>query len=171
MSDPATAASTTDDLVLQHRVERFLFLEARLLDERRFEEWRDLFTEDGVYWMPSRHDQESADEVVSVFYDDRSVMASRIRRLRHPDAHIQAPVSWTAHGVTNIEVERGGEPGGPLVVHAVFHMAEYRRDAPRWFVGRYRFELVPEGSSFRIRMKKVVLVNCESALPAMAIYA
>ena len=65
------------DLDLQHRVERFLYLEARLLDEQHFEQWRDLFTEDGVYWMPSRHDQTSADEVVSVFYDDRSVMASR----------------------------------------------------------------------------------------------
>ena len=158
------------DLALQHRVERFLYLEARLLDEQRFEQWRDLFTEDGVYWMPSRHDQTSADEVVSVFYDDRSVMASRIRRLRHPDAHIQAPVSYTSHGITNIEIEADPGPGGNLVVHAVFQMAEYRRADPRWFAGRYRFELVAGDGSFRMRMKKVLLINCESALPAMAIY-
>lgn len=155
---------------LQHRVERFLYLEARLLDEQRLEQWRDLFTEDGVYWMPSRHDQTSADEVVSVFYDDRSVMASRIRRLRHPDAHIQAPVSFTAHGVSNIEIDPVPAAAGALVVHAVFNMAEYRRESPRWFAGRYRFALVPAGESFLIRMKKVMLINCEAALPAMAIY-
>jgi 3-phenylpropionate/cinnamic acid dioxygenase small subunit len=158
------------DLALQHRVERFLYLEARLLDEQRFEQWCDLFTDDGVYWMPSRHDQTSTDEVVSVFYDDRSVMASRIRRLRHPDAHVQAPVSCTAHGVSNIEIDPEPGEAGTLVVHAVFQMAEYRRDTPRWFAGRYRFELTPSGEAFRIRMKKVMLINCESALPAMAIY-
>jgi len=158
------------DLALRHRVEQFLYLEARLLDEHRLEQWRDLFTEDGVYWMPSRHDQTSADEVVSVFYDDRSVMASRIRRLRHPDAHIQAPLSHTVHGVSNIEIDPEPGASGALVVHAVFQMAEFRRDSPRWFAGRYRFELAPSGEAFRIRMKKVMLINCESALPAMAIY-
>lgn len=167
MSDVLRAASDSE---LNHRVEQFLFMEARLLDQRQFEAWCELFTEDGVYWMPSRHDQTSADEVVSVFYDDRAVMASRIRRLRHPDAHIQTPVSHTAHSVTNIEIEPARDPDGLLIVHAVFQMAEYRRQAPRWFAGRYRLLLKETAEGFRIRMKKVVLIDCESALPAMAIY-
>lgn len=152
-------------------VEQFLFHEARLLDERRFEDWRDLFTEDGVYWMPTRHDQTSTDEVVSVFFDDRGVMASRIRRLRHPDAHIQVPVSRTAHLVGNVEVERAPDADGNIVVHAVFLMTEYRRDNPRWLSGRYRYLLARSGSQWRIRMKKVTLINCDAPLPAMAVYA
>src|ERR671925_361009 len=35
-------------------VEQFLYREARLLDERRFHEWLELFTEDVRYWMPGR---------------------------------------------------------------------------------------------------------------------
>ena len=35
-------------------VEQFLYREARLLDERRFHEWVELFTEDVRYWMPVR---------------------------------------------------------------------------------------------------------------------
>ena len=46
-----TTASRTE---LRLEVEDFLYHEARLLDERRFHEWLDLFTEDVVYWMPTR---------------------------------------------------------------------------------------------------------------------
>src|SRR5207253_6730557 len=35
-------------------VEQFLYREARLLDERRFREWLELFTEDVRYWMVTR---------------------------------------------------------------------------------------------------------------------
>jgi len=165
---PAVAKAAPPD---PRTVEQFLYREARLLDERRFEEWRELFTEDGVYWMPSQHGQPNADEVVSIFYDDRGVMASRIRRLRHPDAHIQIPYSHTAHLVGNVEVEPAPDADGLVVVHAVFFMAEYRRDEPRWLSGRYLYRLQPTPDGLRIRMKKVMLVNCEAALPAMAVYA
>jgi benzoate/toluate 1,2-dioxygenase beta subunit len=152
-------------------IEQFLYREARLLDERRFEEWRDLFADDGVYWMPTQHGQTSTDEVVSIFYDDRGVMASRIKRLRHPDAHIQVPVSHTAHLVGNVEVEPAPDADGNIVVRAVFLMTEFRRDEPRWLSGRYRYLLARSGADLRIRMKKVELINCDAALPAMAVYA
>jgi 3-phenylpropionate/cinnamic acid dioxygenase small subunit len=35
-------------------VEQFLYREARLLDERRFRDWLELFTEDVHYWIGSR---------------------------------------------------------------------------------------------------------------------
>lgn len=151
-------------------IEQFLYREARLLDERKFEAWRDLFTEDGIYWMPTQPDSDP-DQVVSVYYDDRSVMASRIRRLRHPDAHIQIPASRTAHLVTNIEAEPASGPDGDVVVHATFIMTEFRRSEPRWLSGRYRYQLVPTADGLRIRRKTVVLINCDAPLPAMAIYA
>ena len=39
------------------RVEQFLYREARLLDERRFHEWLELFTEDVHYWMAGRRNR------------------------------------------------------------------------------------------------------------------
>jgi len=151
-------------------VERFLYREARLLDERRFEEWRELFAEDGVYWMPSRHDQTSPDDTVSILYDDRAMMAARITRLRHPEVHVQSPFSHTVHMVSNVELEPQPDAGGAHVVHAAFLMAEYRMEEPRWYSGRYLYHLARSGEDFRIRSKKVVLVNCTAALRAMAIY-
>ena len=45
-------------------VQQFLFSEARLLDERRFDDWLALFSDDAIYWMPVRHNRlrESMDE-------------------------------------------------------------------------------------------------------------
>ncbi len=40
------------ELLLARDVETFLIHEAGLLDDRRFEDWADLFTEDGYYWRP-----------------------------------------------------------------------------------------------------------------------
>ena len=54
------------DLLLISRVEQFLFQEARLLDERLFEEWLALFSDDGVYWIPARIKQEDPIEEVSI---------------------------------------------------------------------------------------------------------
>jgi ethylbenzene dioxygenase beta subunit len=183
----ATAPSSRVDLPAPdlRDVEQFLYREARLLDERRFEEWSNLFTEDGVYWVPTRQDQKSPDECVSIFYDTRDVMAARIRRLSHPDAHIQAPPSSTTHLVTNVEfapeaVTIAGSSTEPVWrAHAAFAMAEYRRGEPRWYAGRYEYHLVqgatanahaePAGT-LRIRLKKAVLVNCAGSFTAMAVY-
>ena len=151
-------------------VEQFVYREARLLDERRFDAWRDLFTEDGDYWAPTHHDQASPDERVSLFYDTRATMAARIARLTHPDAHAQLPRSHTAHLVSNIEIEPQAQSEQEFRVHAVFLMGEYRHTEPRWYSGRYEYTLRRIESKLKIARKKVLLVNCEAAFTAMAIY-
>ncbi len=45
-------ASLIERLLLTQEIEEFLYHEAELLDERRYEEWLDLLTEDVRYWMP-----------------------------------------------------------------------------------------------------------------------
>jgi 3-phenylpropionate/cinnamic acid dioxygenase small subunit len=150
-------------------VEQFLFLEARLLDERRFQAWYDLFTEDGVYWAPTRHEQASPVEAVSLFYDDRVTMAARIKRLSHPQAHIQVPISRTAHLVSNIELD-AASTAETIIVHASFFMAEHRQDEPRWYGGRYEYRLRPTADGLRIAHKKVVLVNAGAAFTSMSVY-
>ena len=43
-----------ENMLLQHEVEQFLYHEARLLDERKFDDWLALLTDDVHYWMPIR---------------------------------------------------------------------------------------------------------------------
>ncbi len=150
-----------------HAIQQFLFLEARLLDERRLEEWALLFTDDGIYWAPTDLMAASPDTAVSLFFDDRRSMDARIKRLRHPEAHVAIPHSNTAHMLGNIEAEA---KDGHILARAVFHVAEYRHTEPRWYAGRVEYSLIPQAQSFRICLKKVMLVNSAASLTSIAFY-
>ena len=113
------------------RFEEFLIAEARLLDERRFREWMELFTEDGTYWVPSVPGQASPFDQASLFYDDRDLMRTRVERLEHPRIHVQTPPSRTAHLVGNVLVEQADEAKGEYVIGSTVIVVEYRDDAQR----------------------------------------
>src|SRR5437660_8406610 len=96
--------------------EHFLFHEAALLDQRRFRDWMGLFTEDGTYWVPAVPDQASPFDQASLFYDDRTLMTTRIERLEHPRIHVQTPPSRTAHLLGNLRVETTDDAKAECVV-------------------------------------------------------
>ena len=156
-----------DALLHRDAAEAFLVDEARLLDERRFREWMCLFTQDGVYWVPAAPDQKSPLDQASLFYDDRELMATRVDRLEHPLMHVQTPPSRTVHLVTNVTVEPAD--AGELSILSNVLVVEYRLDRQRIFAGRQRHRLRFEDSVWRIALKRVDLVNCDSAFEALAV--
>jgi len=162
---PMARASALDRAVF----EAFLFEEARLLDERRFRDWMALFADDGTYWVPASVDQESPFNQVSLFYDDRDLMKTRIDRLEHPRIHIQDPPSRTAHLVGNVILDEADDAKGEYTVSSTVIMVEYRDDNQRIFAGRQIHRLRRTTDGFRIVQKRVNLVNCESAFDAMAV--
>ncbi len=173
MSDTKEHPSTASTANVQEVID-FLVYEANLLDERRFEEWMDLFDESGVYWAPASFTQTNPLSEVSIFYDDRSLMKQRITRLRHQRIHVQAPPSRTMHIVDNPVVRENRPETGELVVASKFLMVEYRPSVPegvqRIFAGDYRHTLRRVGTSFLILEKKATLVNCDAAFAPLALY-
>jgi hypothetical protein len=73
--------------------EEFLLLEARLLDEARFDEWLALFSPEASYWVPSEPGQVNPLETVSLIYDDRQLLETRVRRLASPRIYSLEPRS------------------------------------------------------------------------------
>jgi 3-phenylpropionate/cinnamic acid dioxygenase small subunit len=128
-----------------------------------------LFADDGTYWVPAIVDQKSPYDQVSLFYDDRDLMKTRIDRLEHPRIHVQTPPSRTAHLVGNVLVEEADEAKGEYVVGSTVITVEYRDDAQRVFAGQQRHRLRRDGASCRIVQKRVDLINCDSAFEAMAV--
>ncbi len=116
-----------------NRCERFLLHEARLLDEGKFDDWLALFTPDGWYWVPSEPDQDNPHDTVSLIYDDRRLLETRVRRLASPRIYSQEPRSRTSRIVSNVSIEDGDN--NACLVRSKFLMVEYRRDAQRLFVG------------------------------------
>ncbi len=154
-------------------VSAFLLKEARLLDEQKFEEWAALFADDGLYWVPAQPGQADGTESLSLFYDDRAGLAARIRRLRHPEMHAGQPLPRTVHVVANIEIVAAGT--AEIEVASALLMTEYRLEHQRLFAARCHHTLRGSGTDrhsggrFRIALKRVDLVNCDSTFEALTI--
>jgi benzoate/toluate 1,2-dioxygenase beta subunit len=151
------------------KIEVFLIHEVRLLDDREFEAWRELFTDDGHYWVPLRRGQMSPDGEASLFYDDRKIMATRFERLRHPNIHSQNPPHRTCHIVGNVTIESIDEAKGECVVASNMIMTDYRQRISRTFSGRVHHHLRRDGDSFKIVLKKVDLINCDDVFEVIAV--
>jgi benzoate/toluate 1,2-dioxygenase beta subunit len=146
--------------------ESFLLYEARLLDEAKFDDWLALFTADAQYWVPSEPDQKSPYDTVSLIYDDRRLLETRVRRLASPRIYSQEPRSRTSRIVTNITLEENGQEA---LVRSKFVMIEFRRNAQRLFGGTCFHRLVRQDGSPRIRLKRVDLVNCDAPLDGIVV--
>ena len=145
------------NLELWHRVQQFLFHEARLLDERRLQEWVSLYADDAEYWVPYAWGQESPKDHVSLFYETKSLLGMRIDRLERELSPLDSPMVRVNHYLTNVTVEEGAE----LTARAQLLFAEYRRGEQRWFAGRATWRLRPRGESFLIAAKRVDLLNAD----------
>lgn len=141
---------------LWHRVSRFLFREARLLDEWRLREWYDeMLTDDVRYSVPATDVRGEVAGALGLIDDDAARLRQRIEQLLNGEVWCENPRSRTNRMINNVEVlaDRGThlDVAANVVVHRFGHG---RSDA---YVGKYRFELVAEGESFRIRRRVVVL--------------
>ena len=85
--------------------EQFLLHEARLLDDGKFDDWLALFTPEAWYWVPSEPDQADPVETVSLIYDDRRLLETRVRRLASPRMYSQEPRSRTSRMIGNVSIE------------------------------------------------------------------
>ena len=156
--DPFAMADVS--VATQLAVERFLYRQAEILDEKLWEDWLALFTEDGHYWMPAEEDQQDGEGVPNIFWENLDMMKMRIRRNAHPRAHSQAPQNRLSHVVSNVIVE-SEDANGDGGVRSRFHCAEYLRYDVRNFSGRYRHVLKKAPDGYRIALQRVDLVNRE----------
>ena len=155
----ARLASAPLDL---HRCEQFLLHEARLLDEAKFDDWLALFTADAWYWVPSEPGQDNPHDTVSLIYDDRRLLETRVRRLASPRMYSQEPRSRCSRLVGNATIEDGDASGA--TVRSKLLMIEYRRESQRLFAGTAFHRLMTIDGAIRIAWKRVDLVNCDAPM-------
>lgn len=159
-------------LPARETIERFLFHEARLLDEQRWDEWNALYLEDAAYWAPAAPDQPEPHNHVSLIYETGLLRAVRIKRYRHPNAFSLQPKPRSAHLVSNVMLDDFDEATGRCVVTSRFIMLQYRREKQDLFAGAYTHELVgaADAAGFKIASKRVDLLNCDAPLENILIY-
>ena len=158
-------------------VEQFLYREARLLDERRFHEWVELFTEDVRYWMPTRSNrypaeskaiglleqgQDSAaargqEEELAILDETKATLHARIARLDTGMAWAEDPPSRTRHMISNIELEEGGTPS-ELQVYSNYLVYRTRGETEQdFYIGRREDVLRRIDGVWKIARRKIIL--------------
>ncbi|HEU5295547.1 MAG TPA: aromatic-ring-hydroxylating dioxygenase subunit beta [Burkholderiaceae bacterium] len=146
---------------LQREVEQLLYRQAELLDAKQWQAWMDLFSDDGIYWMPARAEQTEWESSPSIFIEDKPMMEIRKGRVTHPNAWSQAPLWETNHIVSHVALEEATKDR--VIVRSRFHMMELRRDSIRHFGGRYRHTLRRSADgTLKIALQRVDLFNAQA---------
>jgi 3-phenylpropionate/cinnamic acid dioxygenase small subunit len=156
--------SVPERVMLQHEVEQFLYCEAALLDDRRFEDWLDLIADDMHYWMPIRRTVMLADldreftkiGEMSYFDDDRNDLRMRVEKLRTGDSWSEDPPSRTRHLVSNIRIT--DVTGDDVTVELGFHLHRSRLNGKidDW-TGKRVDRLRRVGDGFKIFQRHIYL--------------
>lgn len=151
-------------------IEQFLYQEASFLDRPDLDSWVDLYTADGTYWMPAIPDQEDPENHISLFYDDRVLMEVRRRNFVHPAAASKDYAVRASHIISNVQVTDLEKETGNCTVTSNFQCFLYYRDRQTPYAGTYTHELVRAGESYKIKSKRVDIINCDAALNTIIVY-
>jgi 3-phenylpropionate/cinnamic acid dioxygenase small subunit len=157
-------------LLLKQEIEEFLYHEAELLDERRYEDWLKLIADDIRYWMPMRrnvkvgeHAREftRADHDINWFDEGRETLDRRVRQIMTGIHWAEEPVSRITHIVSNVQLREATPSVGDAAEVAVkSRFLVYRNRVETEtdiLVGKREDRLRRVGESWQIAHRKIIL--------------
>jgi 3-phenylpropionate/cinnamic acid dioxygenase small subunit len=161
-----TQESALERLLLRDEIEQFLYNEASLLDERRFDEWLELLADDIHYHMPIRRnvkfgqldrENSSSDFEISWFDEGKRTLTGRVRQILTGVHWCEEPYSRIRHIVSNVQVV--GVRGDEADVKSNFFVWQNRlQDEVNVFVGRREDILRRDGDTgWKIRKRLILL--------------
>lgn len=153
-SQPTAIAD--DDL--RAAAETFLYREARLLDQGRFEEWLDLYAEECVYWIPTRPGGGDPEVEIAIALDDRRRLEDRVVWLRSAYIWSQIPRSRTVRTIGNVEAAR---LDGDVLIRSNFALHDSRGHRTATHFGWYLHRVTDTGDGWRVRAKHVHLAAAD----------
>lgn len=145
-----------------HDITAFLYREARLLDDRQWDEWLTLYAPTVRYWMPAWDDddrltEDPQSEISLIYYPNRDGLEDRVFRIKTERSGASTPEPRTCHFTSNIELiaERGAE----VDVRYNWQTLSHRYRTTDSFFGTSYVTLVLGEEGYRIQAKKIVLKN------------
>ena len=104
----------------------FIYAEARMLDEGRFDEWLELWLPDGHYWMPLEYQQHDPHLITSLLYEDIFMLTLRVRRLHGARTYSQKPKSRCSHVIQRPFIDLLDNAAGIYQTNTSMHYVETR---------------------------------------------
>ena len=157
-------------LLLKEEIEQFLYLEADLLDERRYEDWLALVADDVRYWMPMRRNVKvgepereftRAGQDINWFDEGKETLTRRVKQILTGMHWAEEPVSRISHMVSNVrlvEVNPSWAEAAEVSVKCRFLIYRNRVETETdILVGKREDLLRRADGQWRIARRKIVL--------------
>ncbi len=155
----------------QAEAEQFLFNEVRLLDQRRYQEWRDLFGEKGLYWVPVNDTDADPTINCSVIYACGQQLDDRLTRAESSYFWADQPPIKSVHTVSNISVDVMGEQLVQILANQVIYLFrenDQRRDSPLEILpATSEYKLAKHAGEWQITYKKLAFLQADGYLPLL----
>ena len=156
--------------LLKDEIEDFLYREADLLDERRYDEWLALLADDVRYWMPMRRNVKVDDREreftregrdISWFDEGRETLTRRVWQIQTGIHWAEEPVSRISHLISNVQlVEINPSAAEPAEVSVRCRFLVYRNRVETEtdiLVGKREDLLRRAGDGWQIARRKILL--------------
>ncbi|MFN7641582.1 MAG: aromatic-ring-hydroxylating dioxygenase subunit beta [Burkholderiales bacterium] len=153
-----------DDLV------RIVYLEARLIDERRFDEWYALYADDAHYWVPLVPGQADGESHTSLMYEDKLLLRLRIERFGNPRSYSLHPQVRCLHVLQQPELESADPAAGCWTMRTNELYVETQGGRKQVYAAVVRHTLSVIDGALRIRLKRVDLLDCDAPLPSIQLF-
>lgn len=146
-------------------IENFIYHEADLMDEAKYEEWQQLFTEDCEYWIPSWSTESefisNPDYELSLIYWNKQNIDEYVQRLRSGNAHVMIPSPRSTRYISNVIVERKNENEFTVRSKWFLHdfRLQYNKGVQQFFGGSMDHKIVIVDGLLKIASKKVIVIN------------
>ncbi len=154
----------------ENEIAHFLRREARLIDEKRLDEWLELFSEDAHYWVPATPGQPDALNHNSLAYEDKLLLRLRVERLKSPRAYSQRPASRCLHVLQEPDFETLDYERGEFRTRTPFLYTETRGDESQRYAATAWHTLISSHGQLQIKLKRVDILNCDAALPSIQLF-
>jgi len=155
-----SALSMTRNALSYQDICAFLYREARLLDDRRFDDWLACYAPDVEFWMPAWSDDDELttdphSQISLIYYADRHGLEDRVFRLKTERSSASMPEARTAHFISNVELLETRE--GAVDLRYNWHTLSHRYQQTAQFFGTNFLTLDVSGEAPVILKKKVIL--------------
>ena len=156
------AAEETDP-ALRDAFRRLIEREARLLDDRRYDDWLSMYAPECIYWVPASPDGGDPRREIAVAFEDRRRMEDRVFRLQNEYAWSQQPVSRTSRIVSNATAFATGY-SDVYMLRSTFLTTEFQAGDIRTYTGWTGHRVRRRGDGWEILVKQVNLINYDQNL-------
>jgi 3-phenylpropionate/cinnamic acid dioxygenase small subunit len=150
------------------KASRLVAREGWLIDQKRWDDWLDLYLPDAEYWLPCFLEDGSVTsdpqrQISLIYYSSRAGLEDRVFRIRTGQSLASTPLPRTAHTVSVGDVVRRDD--GDIEVGSSWAAFSYKLEAQYHFFGTQRHVLKPTDSGLRIASRHILVMNDKIPCP------